>query len=485
MSKRNCRCNGEHSLELPFISGPGFSRRQFFRIAGTGLTGYYFARVGRPIDVLAQSKVQTANTAKNCIFVFLAGAPSHVDMFDYKEDADVMRPSDAGVSMGPETFNGIRMPRKLLPGLTDQLGDLLIVRSVLAKALVHQLAQTWAQIGRNPTGALGNISPNIGAVVALEKEPLRKPTDVMPGFVAINAGNIAGAGYFSSRFAPFQVQPSPTGLAGLTHPDGQTRFNSRWKLVQDLDNSLRIDSPYGKSVEDMNEFYNSALKLMGSAEVNAAFQYTSDEQTRYGGTNSAFGGACIVARNILKMNKGTRFITVNSGGWDMHSNIYTGNGNLFTLVPQIDTGLTQLIKDLKATPSPETPGKTLFDDTLIVVQGEFGRTPGFNGQGGRDHFLRQFSVFTGGGAAGGKVLGATDKTGNAAVDFGWHAARDIRNEDIFATIYSAMGIDYTTVRYDDPLGRGFEYVPFAKDGVYEPVTEIFKAQSPSRSRRVI
>jgi hypothetical protein len=485
MSKRNCRCTGEHSRELQFVSGPGFSRRQFFRVAGTGLTGYYFARVARPIDVLAQSKVETANTAKNCIFVFLAGAPSHVDMFDYKEDADVMRPVDVGASMGPETFNGIRMPRKLLPGLSDQLGDLLIVRSVLAKALVHQLAQTWAQIGRNPTGALGNISPNIGAVVALEKEATRKPTDVMPGFVAINAGNIPGAGYLSSRYAPFQVQPSPAGLAGLTHPDGKTRFDSRWKLIQDLDSKLRIDSPYGKSVEDMGEFYDSALQLMGSPEVNAAFQYTTDEQTRYGGASSSFGGACIVARNVLKMNNGTRFITINSNGWDMHSNIYTGNGSLFTLAPQIDTGLTQLIKDLKATASPETPGKTLFDETLIVLQGEFGRTPVYNGQGGRDHFLRQFSVFAGGGAAGAKVLGATDKTGNAAVDFGWHANRDIRNEDIFASIYSALGIDYTTVRYDDPLGRGFEYVPFAKDGVYEPVTEIFKTKSSSRTRRVI
>ena len=484
MSRRNCACSGEHSRLLSYISGPGFSRRQFFQVAATGLTGYYFSRVLRPIDVLAQSQVTTQGTARNCIFVFLAGAPSHVDLFDYKEDADVMRP--AGADLQPETYGGVRMSRRLLPNMSEALGDVAILRSVYAKALVHQLAQTWAQIGRNPTGALGDVSPNIGAVVALEMESRRKPSDVLPGFVAFNSGNIAGAGYFSSRYSPFQVAPSRTGLAGLSHPDGAARFNNRWQLIQDLDTPLRVDSTMGKSAEDMAEFYSSALQLMGSPEVSQAFQYTADEQTRYG--NSTFGGACVTARNLLKVNRGTRFITISLGGWDMHNNIYTGNNSLLTLAPMLDTGLANLIKDLKSTPSPETADKSLFDETLIVAQGEFGRTPEFNGQGGRDHFLRQFSLFAGGGVEGGKVIGQTDRTGSAAVDYGWHGRRDIRNEDVFATIYSALGIDYTTVRYDDPIGRGFEYVPFAADGTYEPVVELFKASPPqslSRSRRVI
>ncbi len=501
MSKRNCGCNGEHSRMMSFISGPGFSRRQFFRVGGIGLTGYYFTRILRPIDVLAQSKAQTAGTAKNCIFVFLAGAPSHVDLFDYKEDADVGRPSTVGgqpLNLMPETYNGVKMSRTLLPNMSDLLGDTLIIRSVLSKALAHQLAQTWAQIGRSPTGALGNVSPNIGAVVALETESRRKPSDVLPGFVAMNSLNLAGAGYFASRYSPFQVTPVPTGLAELTHPDGQSRFDARWQLVQDLDTPLRVNSPLGKSVDDMGGFYNSALLLMGSADVKAAFQYSTTDLARYSppsgaasggryGANSSFGGACLVARNLLKANKGTRFITITLGGWDMHNNIYSGNNSLLTLAPTMDYGLGNLIKDLKSTPSPETPGKTLFDDTLIVVQGEFGRTPTYNGQGGRDHFLRQFSLFAGGGVGGGRVIGQTDKTGNAALDYGWHAKRDIRNEDVFATIYSALGIDYTTVRYDDPIGRGFEYVPMAKDGVYEPVTEVFasQTQAPTRNRRVI
>jgi hypothetical protein len=80
---------------------------------------------------------------------------------------------------------------------------------------------------------------------------------------------------------------------------------------------------------------------------------------------------------------------------------------------------------------------------------------------------------TGGGVKGGRVIGKTNETGSQIVEYGWSANRDIRPEDITATIYSALGIDYTTVRADDPLNRGFEYVPGAKDGYYQPIEELF------------
>ena len=119
-------------------------------------------------------------------------------------------------------------------------------------------------------------------------------------------------------------------------------------------------------------------------------------------------------------------------------------------------------------------GNTLLDETLVVVLGEFGRTVGvLNAQGGRDHFLRMSVVFAGGGVKGNTVIGKTDDKGSAAIEFGIAANRDVRPEDVASTIYSAIGIDYTTVRHDDPLNRGFEYVPFAKDGQYGPVNELF------------
>jgi uncharacterized protein (DUF1501 family) len=138
-----------------------------------------------------------------------------------------------------------------------------------------------------------------------------------------------------------------------------------------------------------------------------------------------------------------------------------------------DPAYAALLTDLAATPGSQS-GKTLLDETVVVVLGEFGRTVGaLNAQGGRDHFLRMSMVFAGGGTRGGSVIGTTDDAGRNAIEFGWAGNRDVRPEDITSTIYSALGIDYTTVRRDDPLNRGFEYVPFAKDGTYGPINELF------------
>src|SRR5262245_32723003 len=208
-------CNQRHANN-PLWDGPGFSRRQFFRISGTALAGYTFANVTRPLDVLAAAKVATVNKAKSCIFVFLTGAASHVDTFDLKEGSWL--PKD----FAPTSYNGLRFPQGLMPNLAEQLDKLAIVRSVQAWAAVHSLAQTWTQIARNPAAALGKIAPNLGAVVALEKEAAGAK---LPGFMALNPGNIVGSGYLDSRYAPFGLTPSASGLPQSTHPDGQSRFN--------------------------------------------------------------------------------------------------------------------------------------------------------------------------------------------------------------------------------------------------------------------
>ena len=102
-----------------------------------------------------------------------------------------------------------------------------------------------------------------------------------------------------------------------------------------------------------------------------------------------------------------------------------------------------------------------------------------NSSAGRDHFLQQFSVFAGGGVKGGgvkggKVIGKTNDTGSDVTEFGWSRDRYIRPEDIEATIYSALGINWrTSIRYDDPFSRGFEYVPFSEDDLYGPINELF------------
>jgi len=368
---------------------------------------------------------------------------------------------------------GVRWPTGLLPKLGGALSDLSIVRSVRSSALVHGLGQTWAQIARNPTGATGSIAPHLGAVAALELAPKKVATDVLPAFVALNTGSISGSGYFPSAYSPFSVQPTATGLPSLTHPDGSARLALRWNDLQSLDAALRSGQPIGKDASDAAGFYDQAKVLMDSPGVNALFSYATADSARYGST--AFGNSCLVAKQLLAGNRGARFVQVTLGNWDMHSGIYTkgANNSLYGLCPQLDNGLAALFADLKAAPG-SAAGRSLFDETLVVVAGEFGRTVGaLNGQAGRDHFAINTALFAGGGVKGGQVIGATDATGANIADSGVAGRTELRVEDIACTVYSALGIDWTIERHDDPLGRGFEYVPYAKDGVYAPIDRLF------------
>ena len=464
MSKRQ-QCECERGGSFP-LSGSGFSRRQFLKVSGTGIVASYFLPVlnARLLQSATAVNPTLHRTAKNCILIFLSGAPSHIDTWDLKEGA--WTPLD----FAPTSFGQMRFPQGLMPKTADQLQKMTIVRSGLSWAAVHQLAQAWAQIARNPGGATGSIAPHIGAVVALESQASRQAGEILPGFVSLNQV-MASSGYLPARYAPFAVTPSANGLAALTHPDGAPRLGDRWNLLQLIDPE-RQNGQLGRNATDMGTFYDEAKTLVDSPDVNRLFGWSADESTRYGGTN--FGNSLIIARNLVGARRGTRFVQVTFGGWDHHSNIYNKNANsLYTQMKTFDPAYANLLYDLSVTPGSEA-GKTLLDETLVVVLGEFGRTVGaLNAQGGRDHFLRMSVVFAGGGVRGGTTIGTTDDAGKDAKEFGWAANRDVRPEDVSSTIYSALGIDYTTVRHDDPLNRGFEYVPFAKDGTYGPINELF------------
>jgi Protein of unknown function (DUF1501) len=450
--------------------GPGFSRRRFLKIAGTGVVASYFADVFSPSLLQAKTvapNVYLRQSAKNAIFIFLNGAPSNVDMWDLKEGA--WTPA----AFAPTDFNGgnIRFPQGLLPETSKHLDKLSFVRSGLSWAAVHQLGVDWAQISRNPSGATGSISPHIGAVVSLEGQISRTPADVLPGFIALNSNGIPGSGYLAAEYAPFLVQANQNGLATLAHPDGAARFSDRWNLLRSLDGN-RSSGALGKTTLDADAFYGQSKALMDAPGINQLFTFSAEERTRYG--SNGFGDSLIVARNLVAARRGTRFVQATLGGWDHHNNIYAAQGNsLLTLSRTFDTAFGALMTDLRALPG-SVAGKTLLDETIVFITSEFGRTVGaLNNQQGRDHALRMSYVWAGGGIRGGQVIGKTDATGKDVVDFGWSGNRDVRPEDATCTLYSALGIDYTTMRMDDPLGRGFEYVPFAKDGTYKPIDELF------------
>src|SRR5580698_138481 len=219
-----------------FFNRPHWTRRRFFQVFGAGVTASYLTEryAKAQSSVTTNSGMVTKNTAQNVIFILLAGAPSHTDTFDLK-----VLPGTTPASFNPETVNGVLWPTGLLPNLGNMLGDFAIVRSMQSHALVHSLAQTWTQIGRNPAAALGNIAPNIGSVVAIEKDPQRQPGQVFPSFLALNSPAGVTQGYFPAVYAPFEVAPAAAGIANTSNPDGQTNFNNRWELVHNLDGVLR------------------------------------------------------------------------------------------------------------------------------------------------------------------------------------------------------------------------------------------------------
>jgi hypothetical protein len=400
------------------------------------------------------------NTARNVIFIMLGGGPSHTDTFDLK-----MVPGVTPASFAPETINGILWPTGIMPKLGNMLGDFAIVRSLRSHALVHGLAQAWTLIGRNPASAIGTISPHIGSIVAIEKEKERRPGQIFPTFLQLYSPAAPGAGYLASAYAPFKFNPAANGLGNTSHPDGQTTFNNRWRMLRSLDGSLREQSPNGKALEDYDDFYIAASNMMYTPAVNQAFGFTTAESARYGST--ALGNACLVAAQVLRADQGTRFIQVTLDGWDMHGNIYAAAG--VAIAPRakvLDDAVSALLGDLK------TWG--LFDSTLVVMMGEFGRTVGpLSSAGGRDHWPQHFVVMAGGGIRGGTVIGSTNATGADVAEYGWSQKRYVWVEDIEATIYSALGIDWTTTRRDDPLGRGFEYVPKTGPYPFLPVEELW------------
>ncbi|MGE0885995.1 MAG: DUF1501 domain-containing protein [Blastocatellales bacterium] len=468
-------CQEARPANSALFGGPLVGRRGFFKLAGLGIAGSFVSPVFST-EVKADVTAELYGRARNCIFIHMQGAPSHVDTFDLKVGS--WTPAD----FAPEEISGILFPKGLMPTLANHVARMAIIRSVRAPALVHGLQQTWTQISRNPTSQMGKIAPNIGAVVAREFEPQRQPNQVIPGFISLNGGSVVSSGYFSARYSPFAASGSTNGLGNLNNFAGQQTFDRRYQMLQELDAENRVNSPLGDSVMDMDSFYIQSRAMMYNAEVDAVFRLTAAETQRYGVNNAqtGFGNSCLVARNLVKSNLGARFVQINLGGWDNHTNIYAANG-IYAPARQFDKGLGELLTDLASMSGIN--GGTLLDETLVVWMGEFGRTvrtannsttPGLNGGAGRDHYFQHFVGFAGGGVSGGRIIGETTSDGFAVMNPGWSAGRPVVNEDIAATIYSAMGIDYTKTLNDDPFQRGFEYVPFASQGVWKPVTEVFQ-----------
>jgi hypothetical protein len=447
-------------MDLPNI--PTLTRRHFFRAGSATVSGFYLAPMLRPLNVLAKDKAAPRGGAEFCIFVFLAGGASQVDTFDLKEGK--WTPADFDVrTVRP----GVRLPYGLFPQLCGQIDHIAFVRSMEAWESAHSRAQYYMQVGHPFSPARREEIPSIGAVVAMEVESRRKAGDFLPPFIAMNFGSLLiRQGCLPYRFGPLPVEMKQ-GTEFLMDRKEKVAFDRRWSLRQQLEEAREGTEP----TQEMDTFYQSALNMMTAPKLAEVFQISEGEKPRYG--SSTLGDSCILARNLVRADAGTRYIAISQGGWDLHANMYDPKGmNHYKLCHELDRALGALIEDLSNT--KDSSGRTLLDKTLIVCMGEFGRTGGeLTVNQGRDHNRSAFSaLFAGGGVKGGRAIGVTDAMGVKVVNSEWDDKRSIYPEDVVTTIYSLLGIDWTKRIVNTPSGRAFEYIEQQSGTDFIPFREI-------------
>lgn len=409
---------------------------------------------------VTSAAVNTRNTARTCIFINLDGAPSHLDTFDVKDAG--WNPADANIQQSGR----IALSRAFFPQLSRHSDRLCLLRSVSSWEAEHVRGQFYLQTSHPANPAFVAETPHIGAVAALERGGEGK----LPPFLSLNGIAGQGATFLGGRYEPMVAPANPGGFSTITHnfygAQSQQRFDDKFRLLQELETPFR-EAPYDQAMAAQPAYYAAAKNLMYDPVITQVFQFSDEERQRYGATN--FGNACIVARNAVRSRSGAAFITIRNGGWDTHQSMFDTRypNNFYTLTNQLDSGVGNLVADLRSSND--------LDSTLIVIMGEFGRTPGeLNSRGGRDHHRYAMSVaMLGGGVKGDFIIGATDPSGDRIVDYGWSGARPIYPEDITATIYSALGVNWTKRILDTPTGRIFEYVQGGIRGEFLPVEEVF------------
>jgi hypothetical protein len=434
---------------------PRLTRRETFRVGAVTVGSYFLLPTLRPRQVLAKTRIEPRGGAEVCVFLMLKGGPSQLETFDVKEGP--WTPPDLDVQT---VKPGLRMPVGLLPKLAQKTDKYAIIRSLEAWEAEHARGVYYLQAGRIFSPARMKEIPSVGSIVACETEARRKESDFLPPFLSLDmsTAELVGAGCLPGRAGPLAIRPS--GKLPFVVPDNEREaLVRRQALLSKLHHGARpIDEHRGALFAEVDLQYQAAFPLLNNAKAAPVFQIEPQERERYGTTG--VGDACLLARKTIEADAGTRFILISHDGWDLHANAFdkSAGNNQYTLCHHLDAALASLLDDLES--RSDAKGRRLIDKTIIVCMGEFGRTPGeLTLNKGRDHYrFAAVALLAGAGVQGGRVIGATDETAARVVDPGWHKQRSIYPEDILATIYSTLGIDWSKKVTSTPSGRPFEYV---------------------------
>ncbi len=416
------------------------SRRSFVQVGGLTALGLTEADLLRAAD---QHQPTTSRRAKSVILVYLGGGLSHHDSFDLKPDA--VAEIRGKYSPIDTVVPGLQIC-ELLPLMSQCMDKVCLHRGGAHNNDHHETATNWVMSGRFGT-PFGDW-PAIGAVAAHESGF----PGTLPPYVAIPRNpsftwELGKSAFLGGRYESFKAgDPNEQNFrvrdVTRAEPLPDVRVKRRQSLLASVDTMARSIEA-NDQLAAYNQFQKRAAEMVLFGEARDAFAIdaeTVELRDRYGRTT--FGQSCLLARRLVE--RGVGFVTVNSGGWDHHAKIWDG---LDRMLPDFDRGFSALLTDMHQ--------RGLLKDVLVVVMGEFGRTPKINKDVGRDHWGPAASLlFCGAGVVPGRVLGQTDRDGAQVVD------SPIGPADVAFTIYRSLGIDPHKHLYT-PDGRP---VPILNEG---------------------
>jgi hypothetical protein len=438
------------------------ARRWFLEKCGVGLgsiaLGHLLREEGYAVttnDPLAPKQPQFPAKAKRVIYLFMAGGPSHLELFDNKPQLAKFD----GTLPPPELIEGYRAafinpsskllgPKfafskhgrcgaelsELLPHLGEVIDDIAIVKSMVTDAFNHAPGQILMNTGSQQFGR-----PSFGSWVTYG---LGSESESLPGFVVFSSGKKGpsggnsnwGSGFLPTMHQGVQFRTSGDAVLYLSNPPGVDESTQRDSLdtLRSL-NELQLASTGDPEIATRIGAFEMAFRMQSSApelmDLASEPQYVLDMYGAEPGKPS-FANNCLLARRLVE--RGVRFVQLFHEAWDQHGNLVK---DLKVNCQDTDQACAALVKDLKQ--------RGLLDETLVIWGGEFGRTPMVQGgNDGRDHHPNAFTMWlSGGGIKPGITLGETD-------DFGFNVVRDrVHVHDLHATLLHLLGFDHTRLTY--------------------------------------
>jgi len=442
----------EDKRENPTANEPVMSRREFLRTMVLGGAGLL---LGKRFGWAAPAAAPTAagsqsGSAKSVIQIWMWGGPSQLDTFDPKPNSgyDYTGPLDNVIDTN---VPGIQVG-ELLPLLGRQADKYSIIRTVTHGVNSHETAAYMVQTGRRAGGSL--VFPSVGAVVSLFKGYDHGYDSLIPPYIVLtrSQGRFSEAGFLGPRYKPFCTGGDPNAsrfeVEGIIAPGiSDERQHSRRSLLHALDtlgNAVPDETAFAQLDTTEKNAYD--LILGESSKLFDLSQESAELRDRYG--RSTFGQSCLMARRLVEA--GVPYITINYGGWDTHKQHFQ---IMRRKLPEMDKGMATLLEDLA--------DRGLLDTTIVWWGGEFGRTPRVAWEppwnGGRHHYGQCFThVVAGGGFQGGKVVGASNETGEKV------AERPVSVQDLIGSIYELMGID-PDAPLANPRGQDIKVLPSSEE----------------------